>query len=417
MSKTTEQLIQNLNSTDRNVREDAMRALAYIGEAAVPLLVDAVRENTVSPTLVGETLSQIGRLALDPLSDLLQVDEKDVQLRATIALSRMKDNLTVIPLIVALNDNDDEVKIAAAAALGSFNDVRAVGPLLKAMQDPSTDVQARAARSLGSYQDDRVPDVLLAALRDAHIDVRCGAIWALAHFPEPRVKAALEEALADPNGEVRQLAAAALRELDGDSLALERLAASDNDASAEIQSILSHMEGGDIERFETDALRHSNPRIRARLLEVLGDKGGEYAVTAILPSLNDINPAVRSTGVQSLIKLGQVAVVPLIAALENKSKYVRAGSAEVLGQLRDARAVDPLIGLLKDREAMVRSSAVEALALLGDARAEGPLRDVLTDKDEKVRNLAERALTQWGHNPNQSDNLISKMFRRFFDKK
>ena len=56
------------------------------------------------------------------------------------------------------------------------------------------------------------------------------------------------------------------------------------------------------------------------------------------------------------------AVVPLIAALEDRMSFVRRAAAEALGEIGDSRAVEPLIAALKDSDWDVRSQVAEALA-------------------------------------------------------
>ena len=50
---------------------------------------------------------------------------------------------------------------------------------------------------------------------------------------------------------------------------------------------------------------------------------------------------------------------------------------EVLGKIKDARAVGPLIEALKDEEVLVRISAAVALGELKDTRAITPLKSAL----------------------------------------
>jgi HEAT repeat protein len=61
-------------------------------------------------------------------------------------------------------------------------------------------------------------------------------------------------------------------------------------------------------------------------------------------------------------------------------------AAEILGQLRDTRAVEPLITVLRSADYWpVRQAAAEALAQLGDTRAVGPLIAILKDEHGDVR--------------------------------
>ena len=78
---------------------------------------------------------------------------------------------------------------------------------------------------------------------------------------------------------------------------------------------------------------------------------------------------------------------------------VRNATAEALGQIGDARAVESLIVTLKDAVAVVRSSAVKALGMIGDIKAEKRLIEISEDYDlESVRADAKEALAKINKN-------------------
>lgn len=416
MAKTIEQRIQELFHDDKRVRDEAIRALAYLGESAIPALIEAFRNAETDYEPLCAVFSQIGYPSIEPLTDLLRENVMSLQMRATYALARIGDNRAVIPLVVLLSDDDIEVRAAAAAALANFNDVRAVGPLLKALTEPHPSVRAAAAKSLGAYEDRRIPPALIAALQDPETSVRQGAIWGLAHFHEDPVREALITMLKDPDSEVRQLAAAALQELNGDKLALERLvAASGSDVSHEIENILTHSQDETSGKFDTELMRHSNPRVRARLLEALGKRKDANAAEAIIPSLNDINPAVRATGIQSLVSIGVEAVEPLIAALTHKSKFIRQSATEALGLIGAPQALEPLIARLRDTDADTRIRAIEALARLKNPQAVPALRACYAHDDSpQVRAKAEAALIELGESAPNAANPVGQWIRRLF---
>jgi len=100
--------------------------------------------------------------------------------------------------------------------------------------------------------------------------------------------------------------------------------------------------------------------------------------------------------VQTLVKLGQPAVEPLITALRDPRPLVRMHAAEALGQMQDTRAVEPLIAALKDSQDSLRTSAARALGQLGDVHAVEPLIGVLRDPQRIVRTAAIEALGHLG---------------------
>ena len=71
------------------------------------------------------------------------------------------------------------------------------------------------------------------------------------------------------------------------------------------------------------------------------------------------------TSKTALVKIGSPAVSDLIIALGNSKSFVRSAVAEVLGNIKDPRAVKPLIELLSDSDQYVRSVAARALDNIG----------------------------------------------------
>jgi HEAT repeat protein len=112
--------------------------------------------------------------------------------------------------------------------------------------------------------------------------------------------------------------------------------------------------------------------------------------------------------ITALVKLGELAVLPLIEVLLNASVsvWVRKAAVTILAAVGDVRAVKPLIQVLKDKDDRmgagdgynrVRAEAALALGQLGDVRAIEPLIEVLKDSDESVRSKAVGALSNFSH--------------------
>jgi HEAT repeat protein len=94
------------------------------------------------------------------------------------------------------------------------------------------------------------------------------------------------------------------------------------------------------------------------------------------------------------IKIGEPAVEPLIAALKDKSDYIRENAANALGKIKDNRAVEPLIAVLNDRKGIetVQFEVVKALGAIGDSRAVKPLIAALRDPSYNLPLYAAEAL-------------------------
>ena len=417
MTTGFEALILNLESDDSKVRREAVLALGYDGVKAIPALIQAVRDNIISVNAVSEVFKQIGNPSVEPLTDMLHSDNNEYQRKAANLLAAVGDSSALVQLIVTLDDEDPLVRAEVAAALGKFKDVRVMRPLLKALQDPITAVRANAALSLGAFHDDKVTEALLLTLRDEESLVRRSAIRALANHPPDYVESALDRSTRDPDEAVRQTAAAALQHRKGDAVAFSRLNL-DGDISREVSDTIEKvMADGVIDTDDMEDLRHSNPRVRSELLEYIAENNGPQMVKLVLPGLNDINPAVRAKAIQALTKLGPKGVDDLAEQLSQQSSpFIRAGIAEVLGNIKDERALVPLMKLLVDKDKRVITSAVTALSQLNNPDAIDPMTQLLKNPDDELRNHTLEALQKMGYNPENDTTAMRKLFRRFFNK-
>lgn len=116
---------------------------------------------------------------------------------------------------------------------------------------------------------------------------------------------------------------------------------------------------------------------------------------AVKPFINNLElRQYRSEAAEALARIGTPAVEPLIAKLKSTYNDVRTVTAQVLGQIGDARAASPLITLFKDGYSDVRQAAIDSLVQIG-APAVAPLIDVLQVITEGVRPAA-KALVRIG---------------------
>jgi HEAT repeat protein len=80
---------------------------------------------------------------------------------------------------------------------------------------------------------------------------------------------------------------------------------------------------------------------------------------------------VRVAADAALVKIGGLAVEPLIGALRDQDEDVRKAAAETLCRI-GGLAVEPLIGALRDQSEDVRKAVAEILCRIGDTRAVEP---------------------------------------------
>jgi HEAT repeat protein len=68
----------------------------------------------------------------------------------------------------------------------------------------------------------------------------------------------------------------------------------------------------------------------------------------------------RSSLMQRIINIGSDVVMPLIFALKDSNWMVRMSAAEILGELKDKRAIPALIRVFEDKKPAVRQAAAHA---------------------------------------------------------
>jgi HEAT repeat protein len=87
------------------------------------------------------------------------------------------------------------------------------------------------------------------------------------------------------------------------------------------------------------------------------------------------------------VRLGPIAVDPLIAALNSQDDDVRRKAAEALGYIKDKRAIDALTHLLKDPKSEVRSQADWALARINGSPEGAPASADVKEQDKLLCRL------------------------------
>jgi len=268
--------------------------------------------------------------------------QEDIRWAATRGLGRIWGLLEVSEL----GDKSSMVRETGAEALGQIGNPRTVEPLIAALRDKDTGVRGAAAKALGHIGDPRTVEPLIAALRDEDTGVRGAAAEALGQIGDPRTVEPLIAALRDEDSNVRRVAAWALGKI-GDSQAVEPLIA---------------------------ALRNEDGNMRRVAAWALGKIGDSRAVEPLIAVLEDQATknwwrySVREAAAEALGRIGEPAVEPLIAALQDEDSNMRQGAAGALGRIGEP-AVEPLIAALRDENSGVCRAAAQALKKIGTPKA------------------------------------------------
>ncbi len=138
-----------------------------------------------------------------------------------------------------------------------------------------------------------------------------------------------------------------------------------------------------------------NVRIQAALdIGSLGDSQALQALTAQLVLETDF--FVRENITWAIVRMGQVAVMPMLELLEHTDPTARFQAAHALSKLGDTRAVNALVLALQDEHLEVVQKAAFALGQLKDDTAIPALVALLGDKHPELQTTVQRALEGFG---------------------
>lgn len=428
-------VLRDADSSDEE-RQRAVDALVAAGEASVPFLVDALRDENVSDAALS-ALARLGPAAVSAAPAVIERMRETKNWGEVHALSRMGPG-AIPALAKAATDESPVVRSGAANVLmmlAFWNrqspDAESARQIADALVLLASDHDERtrqvALMGLGHVWDARpgIEALLIAALADSSKSVRGSAASTLGYCPgdATAAAAALVRALDDPDVWVGFMAANALQQL-GDRAGDARLKVLE--FSKRNPRFVGHFDRGvGVDNLQA-ALVSDDPEIRriaADALAGMGAKAGE-AAPALLRSLDDTSPAVRTAALDALSAAGlsmdsapkirgafaasepsvraaaaramgrlpsstDDVIGDLLRGLTDPAVDVRRESAIALGRLaaRPDLCVKALVTSLDDADALVRASAATSLGAFGAAAADASpdLRRLLAHPDPWVR--------------------------------
>ena len=124
-------------------------------------------------------------------------------------------------------------------------------------------------------------------------------------------------------------------------------------------------------------------------------KTGELAVAPLIEALQDSQGVVRQIAAMALGDIGDPsAVAPLVDLLDNDQEVVRQAAAVSLGKIGVVGAIAPLLRTIGDDSELVRKAVVNALGMIGDERALPALERAAAADTEAVVERALAAIRQ-----------------------
>lgn len=140
------------------------------------------------------------------------------------------------------------------------------------------------------------------------------------------------------------------------------------------------------------SLTDANPDLQSSAADVLGTIKDPRAIAPLVAAIRNGNDRVHAD--IALRNIGAPAVAPLIAALKDSNPGLRSSAADILGKIQDPRAIVPLNAALDDSVESVRERSIAALGRIGTPGAVDVLIVALKNSNLDVRQAAAKILGQ-----------------------
>jgi HEAT repeat protein len=223
------------------------------------------------------------------------------------------------PLLQMLGSKNPVERSNAARTFGLMSDKRAIEPLITLLaSDSDCGPRGNAAEALGKIGDEKATDALIESLNDTEAFVRRESAKALGKLKNKKAVDPLIKLLKDPAYKVRADAATALKEI------------GDDRAVAPMIEVLDSRGGGWY--WSADFF------IKAAILNFKSIRTVELLIEAFRSDNIDI----KQPAAETVAKMGNIALKPLVQALEDEDIEVRYCAAKSLGLKGDKRAVKAL---------------------------------------------------------------------------
>ncbi|MDI3484972.1 MAG: hypothetical protein PWQ50_192 [Methanolobus sp.] len=342
-SQKISKLTKKLDSEITSVRKSALNELASIGEPGILAMIDVLEDDVnfmhMHPEVI-KTLSAIGEPAVKLIIESLDSEsDANIQWKLLEALNAIGEP-AINPLLQMLESKNAVERSNAARTFGLMSDKRALEPLINLLaSDTDCEPRGNVAKALGKIGDDKATDALIESLNDTEAFVRRESAKALGKLKNKKAVEPLIMLLKDPVYKVRADAATALKEI------------GDDRAVAPMIEVLDSRGGGWY--WSADHF------IKAAILKFKSRRTVELLIEAFRSDNIDI----KQPAAETVAKMGNIALKPLVQALGDEDIEVRYYAAKSLGLKGDKRAIKALMKIMdnEDEDVDVRGVSQNAL--------------------------------------------------------
>ncbi|MBI3850995.1 MAG: HEAT repeat domain-containing protein [Verrucomicrobia bacterium] len=395
LTQSPDKLIGVLKSkAGRKEKADACRELAVIGTSkAVPVLVGL---------LADEELTHMARYALETIPDpgvdqALRGELTRLKGRPLVgvigSLGVRKDAKAVKPLSQLLGHTDPEVAQAAARALGKIGTAEAAKAIENAL--PTTAPANRLAFCEGLF---RCAETFTSKGKTKEAIALYDRLRGLTEVPHQVRAGALRGAIIT-------------RGQGGLGLLKEFLTSSDRVLfNAAVRASLE-MSGADVTRVLTTSLPQLPADNQIVLMQALGSRGDDLAVSALATQARAGAKATRVAALRAVAAIGHSSSVPVMVELiEDPENEISQAALDGLAGIPGREADTVVLNMVKSPKAERRIAGIELIGRRRMATAAPALLTAVSDSDAKVRASTLQRLGRLG-TPAEVPDLIKLLLR------
>ncbi len=389
VAATVTVLAKSLRSKDEAVASEAANALAELGSAAEPTLIDALddKSSRVRTLAAGALGTNRARAAVSQLAGLLDDDSPLVRATAARSLGQIGPAASASSTALLGKLESDESTLVRANAAGALGRIGSSTPetiqvLTKTATDPAERVAASSLRALNQLNVDaeKVIPLLVKLLADPRPNVASAATNSLADIGKPAVPA-LSKAVLDKRSRYWAV------------LALSDMGAAAKPATGVL----------------ADALDEASADVQVEILLTLANIGpdAKESIAKIVPSLSSKYEGVRYAATFAVAQIGvkdRAAEQALETNASSSDAFLKLISSWALAKLNPrnplhgARAIRALISSLASKDPRLQQAASMAAGELelGPAAIPQLLPNIFSafkSSNEDVRESAVAALS------------------------
>ncbi|HID08266.1 MAG TPA: HEAT repeat domain-containing protein, partial [Armatimonadetes bacterium] len=399
-------LIHALTDESLLVRQRAIDVLVMHGESDRAVIVELVNQLASSDANIRsgalDALMRLGKVAVGELCNALDDESVDRRILAATALGSIAEPSATDALLAHLTDPAENVRHTVIEALGNIGDERATEPLIAVAQHADWQLRIAAINSLGQLRDERAVDTLLSILNDKLL--RYAVIDALGAIADSRPAEALVPFIGSRDSELHARARHALVQIGQFVEWWGRLI--DADSMKRFQQALSKVTMEGIDALYEDALSEDD-EVRAEACYLLGLIPSEVSAEALVRLL-DV-PSASHRALQALSN-NAYSWYALRKLWWNSPQQFKADWLNTLQEARTelpAEGIEWLLELIHAGGPDIQSSALRILAMQPahlDIPVE-PILDASHHESSSVRASAVLVLSRW-HDARVCERLV-----------